>query len=307
MPLIRYLRCDIQLYKSTNLDYLFQYRNAYPMKASLLTYTSTQPQAMLLHKHTIKMACKQHNRNKKPYKKIHIPPPSQMLNKWYFQKDIAKIPLLQTIATATSFNHMFQNSKSVNTTVDFTSLNILGFKNHNYSKLSTTEYMALPNQLLFGITTGEYNLKTIKLSSLIYLGNPEDDTKRTQIGLIPMSEYSHYTKLHTTLAKQLKAVRLNNKHWGNPFTVTFHRVGRLITTNKTWDKLIQAYNQNTQQDILINTWFTFKQHTFIDCRYNPYADQGLGNKLYLIDIKNKTHNTNWNIPAQGTLYKDLPI
>lgn len=307
MPLIRYLGCDIQLYRSTNLDYLFQYRNAYPMQATLLTYTSTQPQAMLLHKHTIKMACKQHNKNKKPYKKIHIPPPSQMLNKWYFQKDIAEIPLLQTIATATSFDRMFQNSKSVNTTVGFTSLDILGFRNHDYSKLSTTGYMALPNQLLFGITTGDYNLKSIKLTSLIFLGNPEDDTEGTRIGQIPNTEYNHYSDLTTTLAKQLKAVRLNNKHWGNPFTVTFHRVGRLITTNKTWDELIQKYNNSSQADVLIDTWFTFKQHTFIDCRYNPYADQGLGNKLYLIDIKDKAHDTDWDIPAQGTLYKDLPI
>ena len=127
----------------------------------------------------------------------------------------------------------------------------------------------MPNQLLFGITTGTYNLKAIKLSKLIYLGNPEDNTEGTKIRQIPQSEYNRYTELHTNLAKQLKATKLNNKHWGNPFTVTFHRVGRLITTNKTWNELITQYDKTPQTNVLINTWFTFKEHTFINCRYNP--------------------------------------
>ncbi len=70
MPLIRYLGCKIQLYRQAHNDYLFLYNNSYPMTATSLTYTSTHPNAMLLHKHTRIIACKHNNRNKKPYKKF---------------------------------------------------------------------------------------------------------------------------------------------------------------------------------------------------------------------------------------------
>lgn len=58
MPLIKYLGCTIYLYREAELDYLFQYQRTYPMNATLLKYTSTHPQAMLLHKNTIKVTCK---------------------------------------------------------------------------------------------------------------------------------------------------------------------------------------------------------------------------------------------------------
>ncbi len=45
----------------------------------------------------------------------------------------------------------------------------------------------------------------------------------------------------------------------------------------------------------------------IDCRYNPFADKGVGNKIYFINIKDRTHSTDWDYPVQDTQYDNLPI
>lgn len=119
-----------------------------------------------------------------------------MYNKWYFQKDIAHVPLLQTMCTAASLDRMFLHSNAISSTVGFTSLDILGFRNHNYSKTSTTGYIPLPNTLLFGVRVKQ-NIKNIKITDLIFLGNPEDMTEGTPIGNIPQSDYNQQTGTNT--------------------------------------------------------------------------------------------------------------
>lgn len=305
MPLIKYLGCTIYLYREAELDYLFQYQRTYPMNATLLKYTSTHPQAMLLHKNTIKVTCKKNNRNKKPYKRLHIRPPSQMYNRWYFQHDLADIPLLQTIATATSFDRMFQNSTSVSSTIGFSSLDILAFRNHYYNKTSTTGYVALPNSLLFGAMQGKYRITDYDIKELIYLGNPEDLTDGTPIGQVPDRYYNTQTGT-TTLEKKIKAVRQNWQLWGNPFDSHYTRTGKLITTNQTWEQILQWVGTSESKS-LDPTKFTFKSDIAFHCRYNPFADKAQGNKLYMIDLKDIAHTTDWDFPAKDTLYTDLPL
>nr|UGV37797.1 MAG: ORF1 [TTV-like mini virus] len=307
MPLIRFTGCKIYLYRQASNDYLFQYNNSYPMSASLLTYTSTHPQAMLLHKNTRKVLCKQYNKNKKPYMKLKIQPPSQMYNRWYFQKDIAHVPLLQIMATAASLDRMFLNSKSVSTTLGFTSLDITGMPNHNYVKEGTAGYQALPGSLLFGVKRAQYDIKNVDITELIYMGNPEDLKEGTPVGQVPTSIYTHQTAA-TDLGKKLKAVQLTNDLWGNPFNDEFHRVGALITTNKSWTEIHNEYGKaNPTTTKLKPEWFTYKTNFTFPCRYNPFADKGKGNRLYLIKWKDIAHNTDWDLPADKSLYEDLPI
>ncbi len=239
MPLIRFLGVTIYLYRNSTADYMFLYNNTYPMNSTLLTYTSTHPQAMLLHKNTKKMPCKQHNRNKKPYKKLKIRPPSQMYNKWYFQHDIADVPLLQTISTAASFDRMFLNSKAISSTIGFTSLNITAFTNHDYTKTSTTGYFPRPGYLLFGTHRRDLKLEQLKIEDLIFLGNPEDLVTGTTIGQVPTTGQQG-----TDTQKKLKNTRTQWKYWGNPFDNNYREIGKLLITNKTWDELITHFDSN---------------------------------------------------------------
>lgn len=306
MPLIRFTGVTLYYYRQSEFDYLTQYVRQYPMTASHLKYTSTHPQVMLLHKNTLKITCKRNNKNKKPYKKIKIKPPTQMQNRWYFQKDLADIPLLQLITTATSLDRMFLNSSSISSTIGFTSLDHLGFYNHNYTKDGTQGYVAKPGQLLFGILQGTYNIKSVKFKQLIYMGNAMDLVEGTPAGSITATEYSKITgsQYNTPIKKQLKYIQLNQKTWGNPFNDIFHRTGALITTSLDWEQLIL---KATTDDTPLTDDFTWKTTFTFPVRYNPFADKGTGNKLYLIKWKDPAHETDWDIPAATTLYENMPL
>lgn len=308
MPLIRFTGATMYFYRTAEFDYLTQYVRQYPMTASLLKYTSTHPQAMLLHKNTLKIGCKKHNKNKKPYKKIKIQPPSQMYNRWYFQQDIANIPLLQLITTAASLDRMFQNSTSVNSTIGFMSLDHLGFLNHNYTKDGTKGYEAKPGSLLFGILRGTYNIISVKATELIYMGNAVDLVEGTPAGSIDASKTTGtpYSQYKTQLAKQLKYISITQNTWGNPFNDTFHRAGALITTNQSWEQIIKYFN-DTDKTTLPDNMFTWKTNFTFPVRYNPFADKGTGNKVYLIKWKDPAHETDWDTPITTTVYENLPL
>lgn len=304
MPLIRLLGITMYFYRQSEFDYLTQYIRQYPMTASHLKYTSTHPQVMLLHKNTLKITCKRNNRNKKPYKKIKIKPPTQMQNRWYFQKDLADIPLLQLITTATSLDRMFVSSTSVSSTIGFTSLDYLGFYNHNYTKEGTQGYVAKPGQLLFAVQQSSYNIKTIKATQLIYMGNAMDLTEGTPAGQIKQQQYTQYTQYSNTIQKQLKYIQMHPDTWGNPFNDEFHRTGALITTSLDWEQIIKKF---TDVNLNLTDEFTWKTTFTFPVRYNPFADKGTGNKLYLIKWKDPAHETDWDIPAATTLYENMPL
>ncbi len=204
----------------------------------------------------------------------------------FSKKNIAHIPLLQTICTAASLDRMFLNSSSISTTIGFTSLDRLGFINHNYSKMSTTGYIAIPNTLTFGALRKKATITSYKISELSYLGNPENLTTGTTIGNIPESDYNKYNGTLNILQKKMKAAQQIQKHWGNPFDVIFHREGALITTNLPWAEIIEKYKDDKY---LQSDHFTFKTHTFIDCRYNPFRRQR--NRKQTLLNKLTRHNT----------------
>lgn len=232
LPLVRYSGCKIKLYRSTSADYMFYYNNNYPMKSNLTMYQSCNPAIMMLNKHTIYMPCKQHNRNKKPYKTIRIRPPSLMESKWYFQKDIAQIPLLQTISTACSLDRMFTSSQAISSTVGFVSLDTRGFKNHNFTRLPTTGYKPSNNELLFGTRNGG-DIQKLKISNIIFLGNTDDLEQGIEIGQITPNASLVETS-DSDITKKLKTCRSEKKWWGNPFKSSyFYYDQRIITTNKT--------------------------------------------------------------------------
>lgn len=308
MPLIRFTGAKLLLYKQAETDYLFLYNKTYPMHATSLTYTSTHPNAMLLHKNTKIIACKRNNKNKKPYKRLKISPPSQMLNKWYFQKDIAEIPLLQIMTTATSLDRMFLNSTSISNTVGFVSLDILGFANHNYTKKTTRGYQAIDNQLLFGIKNGYAKIEQNTFIDLTYLGNAEDFVEGTTFRNIPTSELEKYRTETNEMKKRIKAMQFNSNFWGNPFdNHYFHGNMRIVTTNKDWQWILDNYGTADKEKKLDSTNWTYKTQKYKDCRYNPLADKGDENKIYLLNIKEQAHRFDWTTSNAIAVIENLPI
>ncbi|AXQ66413.1 MAG: hypothetical protein [Anelloviridae sp.] len=305
-PLLRYLGCTMYLYREENLDYLFYYNRQPPMNASLTTYQSTQPTAMLLNKHTVKVQCKKTSKSKKPYKRIYIKPPTQLQNKWYFSYDIANTPLLQTMTTATSFDRMFLNSSSISNTIGFTTLDTNGFLNHQFQR-TTSPYTARPGTTIFKTKNGVQDIQKIPIGELILLGEVEDLQDGTQLKLVPKS-YDTVPGIATPtdFQKKFYTAKMKAQHWGNVFkSSTFYGDERMIESNKTIDQLIQQFTQENQP---IGTGFTEKTTKWAEIRYNPFADKGKGNMAYLLKIDSGLHSTDWSPPTdKDVIATDLPL
>nr|UGV37192.1 MAG: ORF1 [TTV-like mini virus] len=286
MPLFKYRGCKITLYNATNVDWLFYYNNSYPMKADLTMYQSCQPYVMLMNRHTIIIPCKDNNNNRKKYKKIRIPPPTQMYNRWYFARDIAQIPLVQLMASQCSLDRMFSPSNAISTTIGLQVLNITFWLNHQFTKTPTTGYVPKPNTLLFGLPNGETDLTKILLSKLIYLGNTDDCFKG-----VPISSATQETGEGTSFQKKLRWYSQQKTLWGNPFRSRyFHGDERMVFTNQTWPEIISSYTT----DNTLNNKFQILTQKYHEVRYNPYKDKGQGNKIYMLPINQPTYSYDWS-------------
>nr|UGV36881.1 MAG: ORF1 [TTV-like mini virus] len=309
MPLIRFLGCTVTLYRQAHLDYLFYYRNTYPMTASLTTYQSTNPQAMLLTKRTRIMACKTHNKNKKPYKKIRIRPPAQLQNKWYFQKEIAQVPLVQFITTACSLDRMYLNSTSISSTLGFVTLDTNGFMQRFLKANTTAPYQPLTGQLMFAAPNGK-EVKDILLTQIILLGSVEEATEGTMIGAVPPT-LSCPTDWQVTsnIAKKLYTAYNQSKYWGNPFMPHwFYGDQRILITNQTIEQLCKQYKNSTESDCKLTSGFVIKEQKYQQLRYNPFADKGVNNILYLLPIDSHVHSYGWDPPTdKDVVCRDLPL
>lgn len=278
------------------------------MTSSIHTYQSTNPQIMLLNNKTKIMACKKHNKNKKPYKKIFIRPPSQLQNKWYFQYDIAQTPLLQTIATSASLDRMYMNSQSISTTLGFETLDTVGFTQHYWKDTGTQPYMPQPGQYLIAIPQGPtgQNISNVDITQCIILGNINDYTPGQLIGTVGSSvEPPSNWNITNAAAKKFYTAATTHIYWGNPFYKDYFYGDEIMAmSNKNLEELTKAFQSNSK----LQANFTIKTQKHMELRYNPFADKGTGNIVYLKPINEHLHSTDWGPPTdKDVVCKDLPI
>lgn len=299
MPLIRYMGCKMTLYSQPQVDYLFYYHNAYPMQAGKLTYLSSHPQIMIQTKHVKVIRCREYSKRKRQYKKFYIPPPSQMQNRWYFQHDIATIPLLQTICTVCSLDRTFLHASAQSSTIGFYSIDTTELQNHDFTSQGTQGYLPLHNQRLFAVgeLPTKHEITEIKIGDLIYLGNTDENQEGTMIKNIP----------NGTFENRLQKAMQQSGYMGNPFYKEWlHHDNWIVKTTKTYNELIQIYNND--QTKLKSSDFTFKNPLIKECRYNPFADKGKNNKIYLLKVTSGPHSDDLTPPTETELiWSDLPL
>lgn len=277
LPLIRYGGCSIKFYKTESTDYVVNIQTCYPMLSTDIMYMSTQPSVMMLTHKAIFVPCKKSNYETKHYVKKFIKPPTQMLTKWYFQKDLSNVPLFVITATAASFDRYYLSSSSISSTIGLKSLNTRSFILHDWQDPPTTGYKPQTNQWFYGTENGHSELKDITFSELIYLGGTGPYEKGIPIKETPWDTY--YT---------------NPKLWGNVFHPDYLTGdSRILVTNKSPNDLKTIYDNSRSKKLSESgSGFTFKSTSNIEeCRYNPFADQGQGNMIYL--VSNHSDHTEW--------------
>ncbi len=216
-----------------------------------------------------------------------------------FQAEISNQPLLVIQTCIASFDRMYLAADSQSTTMGFTSLNTQSFQLHNWNTPPTTGYKPQNNQWLFGTQNGQSNPNEEPVKNLIYLGG----TGPAETG-IPITNQSGLNDLPTKTTM-----------WGNIFIPHyFSGEGSVYISSKGPLELKQYYSTLTSttskldSDKVKDVNFITPKSTanYVDCRYNPLADKGTGNKVYLVSISRD--QTPWAPPTSPLLIRqDLPL
>ncbi len=221
-----------------------------------------------------------------------------------FQADMCKQPLLVIQTCIASFDRMFLAADAQSTTMGFISLNTQSFLLHNWNTPPTTGYKPQENQWLYGLLNGTEPPEDEKINELVYLGGTGPYETGTPMKHMNETELNKYFSLP--------------QRWGNifhdnylmgtqPVFVTNKSPAEIISYTKTTGRppgIPQLTDNTTIKD---STIFTRKSTAnTIQCRYNPFNDKGVGNKIFL--VSNNTDRGPWSEPTDPKLVReDLPL
>nr|UGV34673.1 MAG: ORF1 [TTV-like mini virus]UGV34686.1 MAG: ORF1 [TTV-like mini virus]UGV39556.1 MAG: ORF1 [TTV-like mini virus] len=302
LPLVRYTGCKFKIYRSLHTDLIVSYSNSLPLTANLDMYQSMHPGIHTLLHHKIIIPRKKDNTYKKSYKTIRIKPPTPLLNKWYFQHDIAATPLVQIRTSAISLDEYYINFKSISTTISIWFLST-AIQNYNFKFNPTSGYWCRKHNdqpiYLWSTKNGQPITKDTLFINLTFLGNTTDFQEGD--GLTWGADEATYLKNNS------------RQHWGNPFfnrylmqdkPVYFTTVN-VTTIYRIWQTAPHGTTPETKK---IENSVTFTLTDLTDqLRYNPLNDKGSKNTAWLQSLKADT--TKIEPPAETSIYRTsyLPL
>lgn len=260
LNMVRYKWVKLKLYRQRHTDWVFTYQRDWPMEVTKFHYPSTHPQRMLMYHHKIIVpSYDTAPLKRKPYVSVKIKPPNELINKWYFQQDLAPINLLMCSATACSLNYMFINPNAESNNITLNCLNTKVFERKNFEYPSeATGYTPKNGVYMYGVPQPPVGGQKLKTNDVIYLGNTTSNVEGTERGQV--NKISEYTK----------------QKWGNPFFTRYlNRDYEVFISTTQYTSLLNNKDTevNPQPSYMI-------EPLYLRCRYNPLADDGNGNEMY---------------------------
>nr|UGV36377.1 MAG: ORF1 [TTV-like mini virus] len=296
MPLCRYSGCKLKLYRTEDVDYVVHYSLCQPMLDTVYQHTNAQPNNILLYRKKIIVPSKKTNPRGKLYKIKRIKPPEQFQNKWYFQSDLSKTPLLLLTTSAACLDRIYLNPRSWNNNIDIHILNTSFFETPNFANTpqGTQPWQPKEGYWLYGTRNGS---EQSKLTELIFVGQ----TKTYTIG-IPIGEQGWMTYSQT---------QKKYENFGNPFHPDYFNGNRQLWISKSNPMTVFNGNYKTQTINSYNKTHTqngiarVTQPLWTTVRYTPERDTG-ENQIYLLKISDNKFN--WNEPDDADLiYEGYPL
>nr|UGV35463.1 MAG: ORF1 [TTV-like mini virus] len=298
LPLCRYLGCKLIFYQSEFIDYVITFTNELPMHSSLGMYNAMQPSIHSMLPHKLIVPSRTTYPKKKPYFKFRVGPPTQLENKWYFQQDMAKIPLLMTRVTAMSLQHFYINQHNINTNMNITSLHPVTFQNRNFRNIGTG-YWATQRE---GKKYYLYAYRPIDTSSGLKPTEliPLADTKNFVEG----QSYTDVNPGQWAQNKWQQYCQNITKYYGNPFHPQYLQKDTPVFLIPQSPSEIFKQTTSSQEPTPIKTFSPAPLTKTL--RYNPYSDQGTKNMAFF--KSNNKEETNWLPPDNPELYNEnLPF
>lgn len=278
--LVRYTKCKLKFYRQPHTDYVVNYQTQYPFEIGKFHFASSHPQRLLMYNHKIIVP----SYATLPYLKKHyfkktIRPPKQFLNKWYFQSKFCKFPLIMITSAACSLSEYYLSERAESNNISLYSINTDVFTHKNFRDVNYQHHQFgyIPNAsyYMYGTKNGPLTGKP-KIKELIYLG----DTMRNQPG-DPINNADFGGTTYT------------NTKWGNPFWKDY------ITKNsRTWISTVQpleVFKKKEEREQTADNVTEMTKDIITHCRYNPFADKGIGNTAKWLNT-NLLQN-NWETDA----------
>nr|UHM27130.1 MAG: ORF1 [Torque teno midi virus] len=225
--LCRFTGSKLTFYRHPTTDFIVKYSRNYPMTNSQTTAAETHPHSLMLSKHKIVIPSLKH----KPYGKLKITkkikPPTQQVNKWFFQDSFSSTGLLYLQAAACDLHYMTYGPEGENALTNFLCIDTKFYNNAGWGKhLGNKGYMPT-------ITwTGEQT--------------------------VIITPYSSSTTTQVTIKDDYAQSVAQSTGWFQPSILKARQIQILAKQ--------------------------FTGRVIGGCRYNPTADTGKGNSIWLTSI-----------------------
>nr|UHK06059.1 MAG: ORF1 [Torque teno midi virus] len=158
--LVRYTGSVIKLYRHATTDFVVFYNRQPPFLIEKDYYNDLHPANLLLQKHKKIVPSLKRRPNAKPYVKLKIKPPKQMITKWFFQQDFADQGLFTLHAAAANFDWGYYGPNTESRLVTCYALNINFYKTTDWGKASSTPWYPYPHYPTTNPYTFHYPTKT---------------------------------------------------------------------------------------------------------------------------------------------------
>lgn len=307
LPLCKYIGCKLKIYQSETTDFVLKIQNTQPFLSNKLTYPSCQPSMLLMSSHKVIMPSKLTTTLPKPYKTKWIPPPPQFQNRWYFQKDVCKLPLMVLHAAPVSLYHYYTQTDNENNNISITHLNTQLINNHawgdNRYKNNHWPYKILGTQIyyFYRYMGTESNSSNFKLKQICPLTNiqiaQEGWTYEELRGKTDWSDYkSNLLKYSGNIFQ-----KTHIEHSGEIYYST-RSPENIFTTTAQEDSTLATGEQHERAF----TQLTDPLVTYT--RYNPNTDTGQHTVMYLLKNNKFELTPNWEPPNdEDQILRGFPI
>lgn len=302
LPLVRYVKCVLKIYRADDVDIVFRYHRNPPFTATNLTYAGTQPSMLMMLNNTKLIPSKRTQPHGKEYVKLTIKPPEQMINKWYFQQQLATQTLLITQCAAASFDHYYIGTDKMSNNCTILVLNTNMFQNRQFGQNNLYHIRVDGTQKVWLWASDDPNLSTTNQQpvgqSMTLLANGKNHTEGWNY-----QTYEHLS--HATQKTWANFKRDIHLYTGNPFHENYLNPENL---EKEHVVLFLTRGEDPGQQLPTNPTDKCQNFTMIHnplvyrTRYNPNTDNGSTNITYLLDNSKPQHG--WDTPPNQKLINE---